>query len=120
MVHDRVLGRIALPARAGVGILLGQILAGAKGLVAGAGDDGHEQGRLLVEPGEDRVGVPVGVVGDGVALVGAVDGDEENAGFGEGEIEVVAGGGHPLVQYSVYNSQGVLLCIVVVVVIVVA
>lgn len=70
--------------------LFGEVLACAEGFVAGAGDDGDEEGGLVVEPGEDGVGVPVGVGGDGVALFGAVDGDEEDVGFGEGEDEVVA------------------------------
>lgn len=70
--------------------LFGEVLARAERFVAGTGDDGDEEGWLVVEPGEDGVGVPVGVGGDRVALFGAVDGNEEDVRFGEGEDEVVA------------------------------
>lgn len=58
--------------------LLDEILACAEGFVACAGDDGDAKGGLGVEPLEERVGFPVGGVGEAVHCFGAVDGYEED------------------------------------------
>lgn len=91
MVQDRVLS-----GRASVcifpGGLLGEVLSGAESLVPGTGDDRNKEGRLFIEPGEQCVGVPVGIGGNGVALVGAVDGDQQRMRVREGEEEMRAGG----------------------------
>lgn len=91
MVQDRVLG-----GRASVcifpGGLLGEVLSGAEGLVPGTGDDRNKERRFFVEPGEQCVGVPVGIGRDGVALVGTVDGDQQRMRVGERNKEMRAGG----------------------------
>ena len=91
MVQDRV-----LRGRASVcifpGILLGEVLSGAEGLIPGTGDDRDEEGGLFIEPGEQCVGIPVGIGGNGVALVGTVDSDQQRMRVGEGEEEMRTGG----------------------------
>lgn len=82
----------ALALRDRILVLLDEVLSRAECLVAGAGNNRNQEGRLVIKPGEDAVGVPVSVGGDGVALGGTVDGDQEDVRFGEGEDKVFAGG----------------------------
>lgn len=67
------------------GVLFGQVLAGAEGLVACAGDDGNQETRLMVKPGEEAMGFPVRLGRERVALFGTVDGDQQDLRLGEGE-----------------------------------
>lgn len=91
MVQDRVLrGRASVCIFPGG--LLGEVLAGAEGLVPSTGDDRDKEGRFFVEPGEQCVGVPVRIGRDGVALVGAVDGDQQRMRLGERKEEMRTGG----------------------------
>ena len=65
--------------------LLDEVLAGAEGLVASAGDDGNPQARLTVEPVEDGICFPLRGVGKGVHGFGTVDGYDEDIGCWVGE-----------------------------------
>jgi len=65
--------------------LFDEVLAGAEGFGAGAGDYGDAQGGFGVEPEEEVVHFPVGGCGDAVHGFGAVDGDEDDAGSWVGE-----------------------------------
>lgn len=62
-----------------------EILAGTECLFAGSGDDCYNERRFIVEPLDESVGFPVGVVREGVHAFSAVYGDEEDMGGGVGE-----------------------------------
>lgn len=65
---------LACSGRSGDLALLDEVLAGAEGAGAGAGDDAGAEGGLFVEPVEKVVGFPVGGVREGVLRFGSVDG----------------------------------------------
>jgi hypothetical protein len=71
-------------------VLFNQILSCAERFGAFARYDCHPEGRLIVEPAKDGFGVPVGGVVEGVAVLFAVDGYEEDVRGWVGE-DVVLG-----------------------------
>lgn len=83
MMKDRILRsrRGSLCGR----VLFRQVLPRAEGFIPCAGYNGDQETRLMVEPGEEPVGFPVGFGGERVALFGSVDGYQEDLGFGEGQ-----------------------------------
>lgn len=59
-------------------VLFNQILSRAKRFRSLARHDCDAQGRLIIEPAEYGLGVPVGGVVEGIAVLFAVDGYEED------------------------------------------
>lgn len=58
--------------------LLNQILTSAESFLPSTSNDRDAQARLFVEPGENGFGFPVGVGGDRVHCILAVNGHEED------------------------------------------
>lgn len=57
-----------------------EILSGAKRLVSFSSNHSHIETRLVIEPCEKCMQLPMKLMGDRVSLVGSVDSDEEYTG----------------------------------------